>query len=416
MDPLRYGMVGGGPGAFIGGVHRMAAALDGEYRLVAGAFSSTAGRSAVQGRELGLDPDRVHGSFEELIEAESALPPDERIEVVSIVTPNHLHHPAARAALEAGFHVVCDKPLTLTVEEAEDLCRLAAEHDRVFCVTHNYTGYPLVKEARELVRSGALGEVRKVVVEYSQGWLSTLLESEGHKQAEWRSDPAKAGISSALGDIGTHAHNLAEYVTGERVTAIFADLGSVVEGRTLEDDATLLLRLGGDSTRDAPRTGGGGADGPDASRSGAPPGIRGVLIASQVSLGERNHLRLRVYGSEGALDWCQEDPNDLRLVDADGTERILHTGSGALSEAATAHTRLPGGHPEGFIEAFANLYRNVARNIRARESGEAPLPFATDFPSVQDGARGVHFLHAAVRSGREGRWVDATYDPPGAGG
>ena len=404
MDPLRYGMIGGGPGAFIGGVHRMAAALDGEYRLVAGAFSSNAGRSAVQGRELGLDPDRVHGSFRELIEAESALPPDERIEVVSIVTPNHLHHPAARAALEAGFHVVCDKPLTLTVEEAEDLCRLAAEHDRVFCVTHNYTGYPLVKEAREQVRSGALGEVRKVVVEYSQGWLSTLLESEGHKQAEWRSDPAKAGISSALGDIGTHAHNLAEYVTGERVTAIFADLGTVVDGRSLEDDAALLLRLGGPSGGAGEAPGGGPGPG----------GIRGVLIASQVSLGERNHLRLRVYGSEGALDWCQEEPNDLRLLDADGTERILHTGGGGLSEAANAHTRLPGGHPEGFIEAFANLYRNVARNIRAREAGVAPPPFADDFPSVQDGARGVHFLHAAVRSGREGRWVDAGYEPPGS--
>ena len=408
MRPIRYGMVGGGPGAFIGGVHRMAAALDGEFRLVAGAFSSDPERSAAQGRELDLHPARVHGSFQEMFAAESDRPADERIELVSIVTPNHLHHPVAKAALEAGFHVVCDKPLTLTVEEAEELCRLAEAHDRVFCVTHNYTGYPLVKEARERVRSGALGEVRKVVVEYSQGWLSTLLESEGQKQAEWRADPARAGISSALGDIGTHAHNLAEYVSGERVTGIFADLGSVVEGRRLEDDGTLLLRLGGG--------GAGSASGSAGERGGAPPGIRGVLIASQVSIGERNHLRLRVYGSEGALDWCQEDPNDLRLVEEDGTERILHTGGDGLGEAARAHTRLPGGHPEGFIEAFANLYRNVARTIRARKAGEAPPPYADDYPSVQDGARGVHFIHAAVRSAEEGRWVDAAYDPPGEGG
>ena len=404
MRPIRYGMVGGGPGAFIGGVHRMAAALDGELRLVAGAFSSDPERSAAQGRALELDPDRVYGSVQEMIAAEADLPAAERIEVVSIVTPNHLHHPAAKAALEAGFHVVCDKPLTLTIDEAEELCRLAAEHDRVFCVTHNYTGYPLVKEARERVRSGALGEIRKVVVEYSQGWLSTLLESEGQKQAEWRADPARAGVSSALGDIGTHAHNLAEYVTGERVTAIFADLGSVVQGRTLEDDATLLLRLGGP-----------GAGGDGFRTHTAPPGIRGVLMASQVSFGERNHLRLRVYGSEGALDWCQETPNDLRLVEADGTERILHTGGDGLCEAAQAHTRLPAGHPEGFIEAFANLYRNVARTIRSRESGEAPPPFAGDFPSVQDGARGVHFVHTAVVCAREGRWMDAAYEPPGRG-
>ncbi|MEJ2541655.1 MAG: Gfo/Idh/MocA family oxidoreductase [Gemmatimonadota bacterium] len=402
MQPVRYGMVGGGPGAFIGGVHRMAAALDGRFTLVAGAFSSDPERSATQGRELGLDPERVYASWSELLDLEAARPAGERMEAVVIVTPNHLHHPVAKASLEAGFHVVCDKPLTLTVPEAEELCRLTAEHDRVFCVTHNYTGYPLVKEARARVRVGALGELRKVVVEYSQGWLSTLLEAEGQKQAEWRADPARAGVSSALGDIGTHAHNLAEYVTGERVTALFADLGSVVAGRRMEDDATVLLRLGG------------GRDGasPDPRPGDTPPGIRGVLMASQVSLGERNHLRLRVYGSEGSLDWCQETPNDLRILDADGAERILHTGGEGLSEAARAHTRLPAGHPEGFIEAFANLYRNVAGTIRA---GAAPPPFARDFPSVQDGARGVHFIHAAVESGRTRRWIDTAYKPPGVG-
>lgn len=387
MTPLRYGMVGGGPGAFIGGVHRMAARLDGEFTLVAGAFSADAAKSAAQGAELGLSPGRVHGSWEAMVRAESALPKGERIQAVSIVTPNHLHHPVAKAFLEAGIHVLCDKPLTLTVEEAEELCRLAGQHDRVFCVTHNYTGYPLVKEARARIAAGAIGEVRRVVVEYSQGWLATLLEAEDHKQASWRADPAKAGISSALGDIGSHAHNLAEYVTGLRVTRLCADLGTVVPGRTLEDDASIFLRMGD--------------------------GVRGLLHCSQISLGERNHLRLRVYGTEGALDWCQEDPNDLRILDANGTETFVHTGGGDLSEAAQAHTRLPGGHPEGFIEAFANLYRNAARAIWSRDAGEPHDPLY-DFPSVQDGARGVHFIHTAVASSRAGEWVDATYDPPGA--
>ena len=395
MEPVRYGMVGGGPGAFIGGVHRMAARLDDRFELVAGAFSSDAERSAAQGRELGLDAERVHGSWTDLLTAEAAVPGERRMEAVVIVTPNHLHHPVAKAALEAGFHVICDKPLTLTVEEADELCRLTEEHDRVFCVTHNYTGYPLVKEARERVRAGALGEIRKVVVEYSQGWLSTLLEAEGQKQAAWRSDPAKAGISSALGDIGTHAHNLAEYVTGKRVTHLFADLGTVVEGRRMEDDAVLLLRLG-EAPGDGSDAGGRGME--SASRH-APGGIRGVLMASQIALGERNHLRLRVYGSEGTLDWCQETPNDLRLVEADGTDRILHTGGEGLSQAAAAHTRLPAGHPEGFIEAFANLYRGAAAAMRGHGGG----PF--DFPTVEDGARGVRFVHAAVRSGEEGGWV-----------
>jgi predicted dehydrogenase len=388
VSRIRYGMVGGGPGAFIGEVHRMAAALDGEYTLGAGAFSSDPAKSSAQGAELRLDPARVYESWEAMAEGEARLPEGDRIQAVVIVTPNYLHYPVAKTFLEAGVHVICDKPLTLTVEEAEILCRLTEEANRVFCVTHNYTGYPLVKEARARVASGELGEVRKVVVEYSQGWLSTLLEAEGQKQAEWRADPARAGISSALGDIGTHAHNLVEYVTGDRVTRVFADLGTVVEGRTLEDDATVLFRLGG--------------------------GARGLLFASQIAVGERNHLRLRVYGTRGALDWCQEDPNDLGLLELDGSERILHTGGGTLSEAAQAHTRLPGGHPEGFIEAFANLYRNVAGTIRLLEGEPAEEPgHVGDFPTVADGARGVHFIHACVESGRTRTWVDASYEPPG---
>ncbi len=379
MRKIRYGMVGGGPGAFIGAVHRMAANLDGELELVAGAFSADAAKSAAQGAELGLDPGRVYASYTEMAAAEAALPGDERIEVVSIVTPNHLHFPVARAFLQAGIHVVCDKPLTTTIVDAEALVAMAVERDLLFCVTHNYTGYPMVKEARERIGAGAIGELRKVIVEYSQGWLSTLLEAEGQKQAEWRADPARAGISSALGDIGSHGHNLVEYVTGRRVTRVFGDLGTVVPGRTLEDDATVLLRMEGE--------------------------LRGVLLVSQIAQGERNHLRLRVYGSEGGIDWVQESPNRLRVTRPDGSEEILWRG-GALSDSAAAHTRIPAGHPEGFIEAFANLYRNVARTLRARSEGREPSVTDLDFPGVEDGARGVRFIDAAVRSATLDGWVE----------
>ena len=385
---IRYGMVGGGPGAFIGGVHRMAARLDGRFRLVAGAFSSDPEKSRALGRELELDPTRVYASFEAMAADEAALPAAERIEVVVIVTPNHLHHAAAMAFLQAGVHVICDKPVTTTLADAEELCRASAERDLVFCVTHNYSGYPMVKEARERVRAGDIGDVRKVVVEYSQGWLSTLLEAENHKQATWRADPKRAGVSSALGDIGSHAEHLVRYVTGLDMEALFADLGTVVEGRVLEDDATVLIRYAG--------------------------GARGLLIASQVAAGERNHLRLRVYGSDGGLDWEQERPGRLRYAMPDGTEHVLHDGAEGLSERATAHTRLPAGHPEGFIEAFANLYRNVAATLDVRAGRAQPGPFDDDFPNVQDGARGVFFIERAVEGAQAGRWLDASYEPPAA--
>ncbi len=394
LTAVRYGMVGGGPNAFIGPVHRMAAALDGQFTLVAGAFSSDGERSRQTGEEVGLDPARTYSSYEEMVRAEAALPHDERIEIVSIVTPNHLHFPVARSFLEAGFHVVCDKPLTTTLADAETLCRMTAEGDHIFAVTHNYTGYPMVKEARERVRSGSLGPVRKVVVEYSQGWLATLLEAEGnrgaggHKQAEWRTDPGRAGISSALADIGSHAHNLTRYVTGLEIESLFADLGTLVSGRALEDDAAVLLHFEG--------------------------GARGVLLASQISVGERNHLRLRVYGAEGGLDWNQEIPDRLRVMAADGSERILHVGGSDLSARTQAHTRLPGGHPEGFIEAFANLYRNVARTLNVRNGAAEPGPFDNDFPTVQDGARGVHFIETAVASSHQSEWVSGSYEPPAA--
>ena len=388
---VRYGMVGGGPGAFIGAVHRMAAALDGAYELVAGAFSADRARSREMGTELGLDPGRVYGSYEEMADAEAALPPSERIEAVSIVTPNHLHHAVAKAFLGHGVHVICDKPLTTTLDDAEDLCRIAARRDLRFAVTYNYTGYPMVKEARERVAAGELGELRKVVVEYSQGWLATALEAAGQRQAEWRTDPERAGPSSALGDIGSHAHNLVRYVTGLEVERLFADLGTVVEGRRLEDDATVLLELGG--------------------------GVRGLLFVSQIAAGERNHLRLRVYGSVRGLDWSQEAPNEVRLLDADGSTRALQRGGDGLSKRAQAHTRLPAGHPEGFIEAFANIYRNIAFSLRPSggASDDSRHAFAADYPTVQDGAHGVHFIESALESGATGGWVDATYTPPGAG-
>lgn len=411
MRLLRYAMVGGGPDAFIGQVHRTAARMDGHWQLVAGAFSSHPEKSTEQGGALGLDPARVYGSWREMLVAEAerrdgpdgAAGADGPLDAVVIVTPNHLHHPVAKAALEAGFHVICDKPLTLTVEEAEELCSLTGEGDRVFCVTYNYTGYPLVKEARARIAEGTLGELRKVVVEYSQGWLSTLLEAQGHKQAEWRADPERAGVAAALGDIGVHAHNLLEYVTGLRVEAVLADLGTVVEGRRLEDDANLLLRLG----RAGAQPGGG-------VEAGSPPtsGVRGVMMVSQVAWGERNHLRLRVYGSRGALDWCQERPNDLRVVDADGVERTLHRAGEGLVAPVPGALRLPPGHPEGFLEAFANVYAGAARAIRAR----VPASGALDVPTVQDGARGIRFVHDAVRSSLEGGWVDARYEPPGTQG
>lgn len=383
---IRYGMVGGGPGAFIGAVHRKAAALDGEMQLVAGAFSSDPDRSRAQGAALELDPARAYGSYAEMVDREAARPADERIQFVSVVTPNASHYAIARAFIEAGFHVVCDKPMTTTLEDAESLCRLVKEHDVVFALTHNYTGYPLVKQARELVRTGRLGTIRKVVVEYPQGWLAKHLEAEGQKQAAWRTDPALAGISSAMGDIGSHAENLARYIAGLEIEALCADVSTFVEGRALEDDANLLVHYRG--------------------------GARGVLYASQISIGEENDLAIRLYGTEGALEWHQEDPNRLLVKYPDRPTEIWTRGSPHLAPIAQHNTRLPPGHPEGFIEAFANIYRNAGRAMRARDAGAAPGPYDLDFPTVQDGAVGVHFIIKAIESGRARGWVDCTYSPP----
>lgn len=376
---VRYGMVGGGPGAFIGEVHRKAAALDGELVLVAGAFSSHPAKSRAQGAALGLPPDRVYGSWQEMLERESALPPDQRMEMVAIVTPNHLHYEIARACLERGFHVICDKPLTNTVEEAEALVQLTRERDLVFAVTYTYAGYPMVKEARELVARGELGELRKIVVEYPQGWLSEPIEGE-NKQAAWRTDPAQAGVGGSVGDIGSHAEYLARCITGLHIEELCADLTAFVPGRRLDDDANMLVRW--------------------------QQGVKGVLYVSQISAGEENNLRIRVYGRRGSLEWQHRDPDTLIVRPASGPERIYRRGHPYLSPVAAHFSRLPAGHPEAFIEAFANIYRSAARVVAAKAAGRTPDPLDLDFPTVADGAIGVRFIHKAVESSRAGAvWV-----------
>lgn len=385
---IRYGMVGGGPGSFIGDVHRKAAVLDGKIELVAGAFSSDPKKSRQTGKNLNLDPDRVYGSFEEMVQKEAELPDGERIDFVSVVTPNHLHYTVCRTFIEAGFHIVCDKPMTNTVEEAEELCRLVDRHDVVFALTHTYTGYPMVKEARSMVADGKLGSLRKVVVEYPQGWLSEPVEQKGeNKQAVWRTDPDRAGVSAAVADIGTHAENMVEYITGFRLRELYADIHTFVEGRPLEDDANMLVHYEN--------------------------GLRGILYVSQVSVGEENSFRIRLYGDKAALEWQQENPNYLYVRYPDRPEEIYKRGNSYLSKAANSAHRIPPGHPEGFIEAFANIYSNVADLIYARILGEEADHLAQEIPGVRDGARGVHFIHKAMESGEKRAWVDMQYDPPG---
>lgn len=371
---LRYAMVGGGQGAFIGGVHRQAMALDGQYELVAGALSSTPERALASGRALGLPDERNHPAWQALLEDEQRRAPGDRVDVVCIVTPNHLHFPVAKAFVDAGFHVVCDKPLVHTAAQAEALVAAVRSRATVFGVTYNYGGYPMVRQAREMVRRGELGEIRKVVVEYNQGWLATRLEAEGNKQAAWRSDPAQSGGAGALGDIGSHAENLVATVTGLHIESLCADLTAFVEGRALDDDANMLLRFQG--------------------------GARGVLVASQVNAGLENGLRLRVSGTLGTIEWWQEEPNRLTHFPLDAAPRLLTRGAPWLHEAAKRASRIPPGHPEGFIEAFANVYLGVAAAIRAQGSGEAADPIDADFPDVEAGARGVRFIEAVLASAR----------------
>ena len=371
---IRMGMVGGGRGAFIGNVHRMAAAMDGQIDLVGGVFSSDPEKSKASGSDLFLSPDRVYSSFEEMIISEKKLPADQRMDLVSIVTPNHMHFKPAAMAITNGFHVICDKPLCYNLEEAYELQELVMHSDRIFALTHNYTGYPLVKQAKKMLRDGKLGEIRKVVVEYPQGWLSTLLEASDQKQAAWRTDPSRSGIAGAIGDIGTHAENLAEYITGLKITELCADISTMVDGRKLDDDGNVLLRFEN--------------------------GARGILYASQISAGEENNLRIRVYGEKGGLEWAQMEPNTLIVRWAERPMEILRTGGPGLGPEAAAHTRIPAGHPEGYLEAFANIYRNVAKCIQAKDSGLEVDPLFKDFPDIKDGVRGMEFIYKVIESGK----------------
>ena len=378
---LRMGMVGGGRDAFIGPVHRIAAQMDNRTELVCGAFSSTPEKSRLSGGDLFLHPDRVYGNYDEMFRKEAALPNCDRMDFVAIVTPNNVHYPAAVAALDAGFHVVCDKPMTMTLDEARDLEGRVAEAGKLFCLTHNYTGYPMVKEARDLVSSGELGKVRRIVVEYPQGWLATRLESEGVKQAMWRTDPNLAGASSCMGDIGTHCENLAEYVTGLRITEMCADLATFVEGRALDDDGSVLLRFEG--------------------------GARGLLWASQIAVGEENGLRLRVYGETGGIEWRQLEPNTLVVHSPDRPTEIRRAATPFVgADAAAINVRLPAGHPEGYIEAFANIYNCFADAVSDVISGGDVDEEEYDYPNVHDGVRGMAFLDAVVRSSSsDQKWV-----------
>jgi predicted dehydrogenase len=370
---IRYGMVGGGQGAFIGAVHRLAARMDDQFELVAGALSSDRKRSLESATELGLAPERSYGSYREMAKSEAAR--DDGIEAVSVVTPNHMHAPVATAFLNAGIHVICDKPLALSVAEARDLATLTKKTGRIFALTHNYTGYPMVRQARAMVAGGELGTIRVVQAEYVQDWLTEPLEKTGQKQAAWRVDPKKSGAGGALGDIGTHAYNLACFVSGLKLDSLLADLTTFVKGRRLDDNDNILLRFRG--------------------------GAKGMLWASQVAPGNENGLKLRIYGTKGGLEWSQEEPNTLRFAPFGEPPRLItRAGAGAGAEAGRI-TRVPPGHPEGYLEGFANLYTEIARAIRAARTGEK-VDEAVTFPSVEDGLAGMVFIEAAVASSKAG--------------
>ncbi len=372
-------MIGGGPGAFIGAVHRIAARMDGEIELVCGAFSSQSEKSKAAGKELFLPPERVYSSYQQMIETEKMLPADQRMDFVSITTPNHLHFDPAMMALQNGFHVVLDKPMTFTLQQAKDLKKLVEQSGLIFCLTHTYTGYPMVKQARQMVLDHVFGNIRKVYVEYPQGWLSTFLEGEENKQASWRTDPGKSGKSGAMGDIGTHAFNLAEYVSGLQVTKICAQMNIVVNGRHLDDDGAALLTFNNGAT--------------------------GVLMATQVAAGEENNVKIRVYGEKGGLEWKQEDNNSLLVKWLDKPMEVYRTGSGYLSPVAAHNSRTPGGHPEGYLEAFANHYRNFALTVKAATSNEQPKK-EWHFPGVEEGLRGMAFVENMVKSGNsDTKWI-----------
>jgi predicted dehydrogenase len=377
MSKIRLAMVGGGQGAFIGAVHRTAAWIDGQAEFVAGSFSSNLEKCQQTGQDLFLNPDRVYATYSEMMEAESSYPEDQRIDAVSIVTPNHLHAAPALEAMSKGFHVIVDKPMAFSVDEAIEMEKAAREHNVLLAVTHTYSGYPMIKEMKHRVANGDLGTIRKVYVEYPQGWLSTGLDLEGQKQASWRTDPSKSGAGGAVGDIGTHAAHLAEYVASSSITHVAAELGIHIEGRRLDDDAAALLRFGNGAT--------------------------GVLMATQVAAGEENTLKLRIYGEKGGFEWSHADPNSLLYKPLDAPLQILRTGNGYLCEAAANASRIPPGHPEGYLEAFANLYLEFFQAIRDHKAGTS---MKYDFPDGVDGVHGLQFIDAMIRSSQsEQKWT-----------
>jgi predicted dehydrogenase len=381
---LRMGMIGGGRNAFIGAVHRIAANMDGLIELSCGAFSSDPANSIESGKSLFLPDNRIYKTFEDMIREEKKLSPDQRMDFVSIVTPNHMHFGPAMLALENGFHVMLDKPMTFTLDEAKQLAQKVKETGLVLGLTHTYSGYPMVKQARQMFKDGVFGKIRKVYVEYPQGWLSTAFEKGGNKQASWRTDPKRSGKAGAMGDIGTHAAHLAEYISGLKISQLCADLNIFVEGRALDDDGNVLLRFDNGAT--------------------------GVLIASQVCAGEENALKIRVYGEKGGIEWAQMEPNNLIVRWLDQPTQILRPGVGyakPLSSFASHNTRTPGGHPEGYLEAFGNIYRNFALTISSKIEGREPTPEMLDFPTVEQGVRGMAFIDNVVASGAsKEKWTE----------
>ncbi|RKD12800.1 oxidoreductase [Pelobium manganitolerans] len=374
MKKIKIGMVGGGQGAFIGAVHRNALLMDGLYDFCCGAFSSDATKSKESGKSFGLNESRIYSNYQELFEKESLLPAQERMEAVALVTPNHLHYHPAKLALEYGFHVVLDKPITLSLKEAKQLQKVYERSGKKLMLTHTYTGYPMVKEAKQQVKKGAIGTVRKIYVEYPQGWLSTQLEKKGSKQAQWRTNPETSGLAGAMGDIGTHAFNLAEYISGLQLTQVCADINKVVEGRVLDDDGAVLLKFNN--------------------------GASGALIATQVAAGEENNLNIRIYGDKGGLVWEHNNPNTLRIKLLDKAEQIYRTGGAMLHPQTNFNTRTPAGHPEGYIEAFANLYRNFAFSINQQHD-------LVEYPGMEEGIRGMAFIESVIQSGESNlKWTD----------
>jgi predicted dehydrogenase len=380
---LRMGLIGGGPGAFIGEVHRKASRLDGEIELVAGAFDIDPVKSKEMGKHLALDPKRVYSDYKEMIKAEAALPVGNRVDFVAVTTPNNWHFPIARDFLLAGIHVMCEKPMTLTSDEGKELQKIVKEKKLVFGLMHNYTGYPMAKLARDMVKKGDLGKIRKIVVQYPQGWLATALEKTGQMQASWRTDPKQSGAGGCVGDIGTHAANLAEYISGLKITHICAELTSFVPGRPLDDDCNCLLKFDN--------------------------GAKGVLHATQIGIGEENNLAIWVHGEKASLEWHQEHPNYLYFRENDKPEQVWKRGNGyvgAYSAAAARGSRIPSGHPEAFLEAFANNYMNFAETVKCAIAGEKPSELALDFPSVEAGVRGLLFIETVVASSKsDQKWT-----------